>query len=641
MKFAFILLLSILCSLSAAAYSERDLLQKEITPAELKSALILNQQWVPYPAYDDRQGWDNLLGDTKDHFIRQGEKQLAYEWRVVPASAYIEFERSGNRRIMEDPFNQNNLAIADLFMAELAEGKGRFIDQLINGVFHSCEMTSWALSAHLGGAQVSRRSLPDNKRHVIDLTSGDLGSLLAWVHYFFHDEFDKVNPAISERLRHELQERILDSYMLYDDFWWMAFNYKPGMLVNNWNAWCNFNVLQTFFLLENDQEKLAKAVYRTMVSVDKFINYTHSDGACEEGPSYWGHAAGKMYDYLRMLYDGTGGKVSLFDNPLIKNMGEYIVRSYVGDGWVVNFADASAKNSENAPLIYRFGKDVKSEEMMHFAAHLNSLSDAIEISSGRDIFRTMQAILCMEEMKQVSPKFETPPYTWYPETQFCYMSNKQGFFVATKGGYNNESHNHNDTGTFSLYIDKTPIFIDAGVGTYTRQTFSSERYSIWTMQSDYHNLPRINGYSQSFGSKYKATDVSFSPSRMRFSANIGTAYPKDADIKQWIRSCSLSSNALEIEEKFSINNPQAPNQINFLSWGDIDLATPGVILIEVQGVKAKLLYDKSMFTPVIETIALEDARLSNVWGKEIYRISLNAKKTTSSGTYKFKIQKVL
>ena len=80
-----------------------------------------------------------------------------------------------------------------------------------------------------------------------------------------------------------------------------------------------------------------------MVSVDQFINYNHEDGACEEGPSYWGHAAGKLYDYLEMLRYGTGGQVSIFDKPIIKNLGEYIAKSYIGNGWVVNFADASAK----------------------------------------------------------------------------------------------------------------------------------------------------------------------------------------------------------------------------------------------------------------------------------------------------------
>lgn len=622
---------------SANAYVERNLLQKAADISALESVLLMDRQWVPYPDYTDRSGWDQMLGDYKTDCIKRGEKKLGYEWKVVKATDYIEFERSGNRRIMEDPFGSNNGAIADLLMAELAEGKGRFIDQLINGVFHSCEMTSWALSAHLG-AQRSKRSLPDYKEHVIDLTAGDLGSLLSWVYYFFYEEFDKVNPVISERLRHELQERILDTYMNEDRFWWMAFNYKPGTLVNNWNPWCNFNVLQCFLLLENDKEKLAKAVHRTMVSVDKFINYTHADGACEEGPSYWGHAAGKMYDYLQLLSDGTGGKVSLFDQPIIKNMGEYIARSYVGNGWVVNFADASAKGGGDAPIIFRYGKAVGSDVMMQYAAYLNSLSKKKGLSSGRDIFRTLQSILYAKEMEQAKPVYESPAYTWYPETEFCYMSNKSGLFFAAKGGYNNESHNHNDAGTFSLYLNSTPVFIDAGVGTYTRQTFSNERYTIWTMQSNYHNLPLINGVAQAYGAKYKATDVSFNPKNNTFSADIATAYPAEAGVKKWVRSYTLNKGVLKIKDVFALNELKDFNRINFLTWGNVDIATEGVVNIEVNGEKVSLQYDKNIFTPSIDTITLDDPRLSNVWGKEIYRLSLTAKKKALSGSYVFTIK---
>lgn len=621
------------------AYEERNLLQQSADLSKLASVLIPNQQWVPYPSYSDRAAWSQFLGEDKGAYIKRGEKMLNYEWKVVKATDYIEFERSGNRRIMEDPFGSNNGAIADLLMAELAEGKGRFIDQLINGVFQSCEMTSWALSAHLS-AQHSKRSLPDYKEHVIDLTAGDLGSLLSWTYYFLHTEFDKINPVISERLRHELQERILTTYMNEDRFWWMAFNYKPGALVNNWNPWCNFNVLQCFLLLENDTETLAKAVHRTMISVDKFINYTHSDGACEEGPSYWGHAAGKMYDYLQLLSDGTGGKVSLFDQPIIKNMGEYIARSYVGNGWVVNFADASAKGGGDAQIIYRYGKAVNSDVMMQYAAYLNSLSEKKDISSGRDIFRTLQSLLYAQEMKQVKPVYESPAYTWYPETEFCYMANKSGLFFAAKGGYNSESHNHNDAGTFSLYLKTTPVIIDAGVGTYTRQTFSSERYTIWTMQSDYHNLPIINGVPQSFGANYKATDVSFNPKSSTFSANLATAYPEEAGVKKWIRSYTLHKGELKIADAFTLNELKDFNQINFLTWGTVDVATLGVANIEVNGEKVSLQYDKNNFTPSIETITLDDPRLSNVWGKEIYRLSLTAKKKALSGTYVFTIKQI-
>ena len=110
--------------------------------------------------------------------------------------------------------------------------------------------------------------------------------------------------------------------------------------------------------------------------------------------------------------------------------------------------------------------------MMSYAAYLKSLSDKDDIPSG-DPFRLFQTLLSREELEGRSADYQSPSYSWYPETEFCYMTNKNGFFVATKGGYNNESHNHNDVGSFSLYLNTMPVFIDAGVGTYTRQTFSS------------------------------------------------------------------------------------------------------------------------------------------------------------------------
>lgn len=634
-----ILLLLCLVSMPVNAYTERDLLQKQTDISRLKPILILNQKWVPYPDYSDRTGWDNFLGDWKNDFISRGEKRLGYDWKVIKATDYMEFSKSGNRRIMEDPLNENTAAVIDLFLAELAEGKGRFTGQLINGVYQACEMTSWALSAHLIN-QSTRKPLPDYREQLIDLFSGDLSSIFSWVHYFFREEFDKVDPSISSRIRYELKTRTMDPYMNQDNFWWMAVNYKPGAMVNNWNPWCNFNVLQTFMLMENDPDKLAAGVYRSMVSVDKFINYTHSDGACEEGPAYWGHAAGKLYDYLQLLSDLTGGQLSIFDQPIIKNMGEYIVRSYVGNDWVVNFADASAKGGGNAPLIYRYGKAVNSNVMKSFAAYQESKSGKTNVISGRDLFRTFQGLLYAAELASAEPVFTTPRYTWYPETEFCYMTNKNGFFVATKGGYNNESHNHNDIGTFSLYLNTTPIFIDAGVGTYTRQTFSRERYNIWTMQSNYHNLPMINGTAQAFGSEYKATQVSFNPNRMTFTANIGTAYPEQANVYKWTRSYTLNNSELKITDDFVLTETASPNIINFLVWGEVDVDTPGVVTVQVNDEKAGLAYDKDKFTVSLENIILEDPRLSGVWSKQIYRVSLTAKEMVKNGKYTFSIRKI-
>lgn len=618
------------------AYTERNLLQNSVTKEQLKEALIMNGEWVPYPAYSDREGWNSLLNDEdRQTLINAGEKMLDYKWQVIRATDYLEYERSGERNIMQNPYEANRKAINMLMMAELAEGKGRFVDQLINGVFFSCEMTSWVLSAHLP-RQSTKRSMPDWREQIIDLGSGNYGSMLAWVYYFFHDTFDKANPVISLRLRHELQERILDPYMENDREWWMAFYWKPGEIINNWNPWCNSNVLQCYLLLEEDRDKLTDAVWRTMQSVDKFINFVKSDGACEEGTSYWGHAAGKMYDYLQILSDGTNGKVSLFNNPMIRRMGEYISRSYVGDGWVVNFADASAKGGGDAPLIYRYGRAVGSEEMMQFAAYLLK-GKRPTIPLGNDVFRTLQCVLLNKGLEQTRPAHNVPACTWYPETEFCYLTNNSGWFLATKGGFNNESHNHNDAGTFSLYINNTPILIDAGVGTYTRQTFSSERYSIWTMQSNYHNLPMINGVPQRFGQEYKATNVVCKEKQRFFSADISTAYPEEAAVNSWIRSYKLENKRLVITDKFSLKETRAANQVNFLVWGDIDISKAGKVIVKVGEEQATLEYPAN-FKATLETIELPDTRLSNVWGKQIYRIVLTDSQKKLEGNYKFIIK---
>ena len=636
----FLIVSLLICiTIDAAAFDPRNLLQKKATVNELLSMLSNKSEWIKYPAYQDRKGWDAYTGNLKLKLIQDGEKNLNYTWKVIKATDYLEFEKSGNRTIMENPFGQNNNALSSLLYAELAEGKGRFMNQIINGIWHTCEMSTWVLSAHLP-VQKSKRSLPDIKEEIIDLTSGDLGSFLSWTWYFMHDELDKVNPSIAAKLKSNIQQRILVPYMARDDYWWQALNYKPGMMVNNWNPWCNFNVLTCFLLLEENPANLAKAVYKTMRSTDQFINYVKEDGACEEGPSYWGHAAGKMYDYLQLLHDATKGKLSIFDEPIVKNMGEYIARSYVGNGWVVNFADASAKGGGNPGLIFRYGKAVNSNGMQSFANYLlGGKTQWTDINESRDFFRTMENIKTASDIFSVKPSLLSEKFSWYPNTEFCYMKNNNNFFFAAKGGYNNESHNHNDVGTFSLYIDTLPVFIDAGVGTYTRQTFSDERYTIWTMQSDYHNLPMINGMPQKFGAEYKSANVKFDEAHSEFSMNIANSYTKETAVVDWNRKYTLTEKSLFIEDQFELNALKSPNKIHFMTWAKPVIANNGVVILQKSGKQVNMKYDASIFDLQIEPVILSDTRLSNVWGSEIYRMVFTAKKQTLKGKYKFTISK--
>lgn len=636
---SFIFLLFFLISFRAGAHSERNYLQNCITNEDLSKVLQLNQEWITYPDYKDRKGWDLFWGEKKDSVIVLGHKALGYQWKPILATSYLEFKKTGSRNAMQEPFMSNNYAIASLFYAELAEGKGRFIPQIIDGVMQLCEMTSWTVSAHLH-YQTSGFSFPDHREHYIDLVAARVGSMLSWIYVFLADEFDKENPLIALRLRSELQKRILDTYMREDHFWWMAFNATPETMVNNWNPWCNSNVLQCFMLLENDREKLSKAVYRTMTSVDKYINYVKGDGACEEGPVYWGHAAGKLYDYLQLLKVLTNGQADIFQKPLIKDMGEYIARSFIGNGWVVNFADASAKGGGEPALIFRYGKAVNSDEMCRYASYILRYG-FVKKTELLDTYRILESVLYEDSITVTQASLKPSDYSWYPETQFCYMRNAdEKYFFAAKGGYNNESHNHNDAGSFIFFVDELPVFIDAGVGTYTRQTFSSERYNIWTMTSDYHNLPNINGYAQKFGSAYKATDVVFNPDTKTFSVDIASAYPDQAEVNNWRRTYKLEKDSFVVTDDFDLKKVTGSTTVFFQTVADVTQLKPGLLSLVTGNKELMFEYDSHLLEFGKEKIAIEDSKLSSVWGNEMTRIQFRLRNNITSGTFYFKLSKV-
>jgi hypothetical protein len=274
--------------------------------------------------------------------------------------------------------------------------------------------------------------------------------------------------------------------------------------------------------------------------------------------------------------------------------------------------------------------------MKHYAGLIRTGS--LTPSVATDLYRLLKSLEIKDELETVEPELYREPFTWYPETEFCYQTTGDGLFFAGKGGFNDESHNHNDVGSFILAIDNKPVIIDAGVGTYMRQTFSNERYGIWTMQSRYHNLPTINGVAEKEGPAYKSSDVVAKPGF--FSVNIAGAFPEEAKVDKWTRSYQLGGNTLRINDAFTLKQTVAPNEINFLTWGDVKKVSDGKVSVSVDGVDALLTYDPKAFSYGIETIPLNDPKLSDVWGSRIYRITFTAKKMTKKGNYSFTVKKL-
>ena len=117
-----------------------------------------------------------------------------------------------------------------------------------------------------------------------------------------------------------------------------------------------------------------------------------------------------------------------------------------------------------------------------------------------------------------------------------------------KGGHNDESHNHNDVGNIIVFADGKPIFIDAGCGTYTARTFSEDRYTIWSMCSEYHNCPSFNGLGQAAGRKYASRDELYDEESGRLTLNLKNAYPTECGLKDYHRSAVLENGKITVED---------------------------------------------------------------------------------------------
>jgi hypothetical protein len=603
---------------------ERNILANEAKAVDLDKSLITDNSWIKLPGYQDRQFWKNLPENIRREYISSAEKYLNYSWPVVKATDYLEFIRSGNRR--QEVYAACSNALTSLVMGELTEGEGRFLDQIINAVWYYGEQTWWGWSAHLG-AQKAGSGLPDINDPVVDLGVGEVTSNLAWTLYFFRDEFNKVHPLIASRLKQEIFNKSLKPYLERNDYWYMGFS---GGRPNNWNPWINYNMLNSYLLTEDDPVKKRAEVMKIINSLDKFLNGYPDDGGCDEGPSYWGAAGALLYENLEVLKDATGGRFDVFEDPLIQNIGKYFYKVNIHAPYFINFADADATTGGNPSAVYRYGKAIKDPLMQQFGAYLASLGKWGERPPGGKICDQIKSLLLTDEIMNAEKKEALVSEFWFPDTEIAGARDKEGtikgFFFGAKGGFNAESHNHNDIGSCLMYFDGKPCLIDIGREEYVAKTFGPQRYEIWTMQSGYHNLPVINGTDQKDGAEFKAKNSKFlsGSKSVTFSTDIAGAYPSEAMVRTWIRSYTLNrGKSFVIKDKYELTaKNNKPTTSNLITYCRVSQVKPGLIRFEGDGFSLNMTYNAGSVAPVIEFIPVSDRTLKRYWPDGVTRIKL-------------------
>ncbi len=582
--------------------------------------------------FTDLPNGDTIEERYKAGIIKRAEALIGKEYPVILATDYMAYTRTGDRIAYSSKTFLKRGDLVSLVNAEIVEGQGRFIDSIINLMWMILEESTWVCNAHNRTGQPLSTEYDDYVEG-LDLFSATTGAAMAYAYYALKDKLDSVTPLICQRTLMMLRRRIITPFIREEDVsgtWWKG---SPERHPNNWNPWICSNALWVVGVVEDDIAIREKAVSCALYYLDNFIGGYAPDGGCDEGPGYWGAAGAAYMDCLEVIADLTAGKINIYHEPLIKNVVEYIAKVYVGNGYSLNFADGAPQPTYKREMLACYANDVKSDMLYSFAKSKGGWGAS---GDHNHVYRGYK-YLCMPEIE--AGVSVAPLKVYFPDLQVAATREseiaEEGLYVAFKGGNNAESHNHNDIGSIVVYTDGKPMFIDAGSGTYTKRTFSSERYTIWTMNSDYHNTLNFGGTVQEKGGKYQAKIVSYDEVSGKMTLDLGAAYPETAGVTSYEKSVCLENGVITVKDTYKLNEAKQ-SAFTFLTLGEPESVSEGEFVYMGRTVK----FDPAL-TYSFEEVVCDTPETSNVpkkWKAErICRILLTTP-VSDNGDYTLTIE---
>ena len=494
------------------------------------------------PPSSDRAFWTSTPLSAKE-WREKAERYLAKPIPELTEELYRDFEKTGRRDRFEAVAWERLDRAATLGVAEALENQGRFIAPLRESIEAILNEPSWVMNAHDFGCLVF-----SGKKMDVDLGAADraaaLSTLVTW-----HGA--ALGKETVERVRGEVRRRVVEPFRkrIAGDTsvcWWAASE-------NNWNAVCLAGIVYSTLATEPDKAVRAEVVGAAMSGINRYLNGFTMDGSCSEGIGYWQYGFGHFVLLAERLWLASGGKINLYQDPVIPSVAALPSRLELTPGVYPTFADGKPTFSVDPWLPAMLSRRISMEK----AAPADRKIGAWSLSQ---LDLQLAPPPAPEKPVSAGPRSALRGYFDVAGILVSRPADpKAGLCVAMKGGHNAEMHNHNDLGSYVVTAGSSAILVDPGAPVYTSRTFGEHRYESNLLNSYGHPVPVVDGQLQATGRQAQAgvLKTRFTPARDEFSLDLTSAYPVKG-LTRLTRSFTYDRGgrtSLQIEDELQAERP--------------------------------------------------------------------------------------
>jgi len=506
----------------------------------------------------NRAAWQKLAANPAfSDTVAAAAKLLATPLPAQPDSLFLEYSQNGNRTHWQDVAFERRGRIAKFTLAEAFENQGRFLPALEATIAALCAEKTWVYPAHDGGLKNFH-----GEEIVPDLGATGLAAELAEADYVLGDKF---SPATRRLIRDNLERRVLEPFRaMIEGRQKEAFWVRTPM---NWNAVCVGNTVFTALTLEPSKEDRAFFAAAGQRCIRYFLSGFTADGYCAEGIGYWNYGFGHFILLTEALRQATGGQIDLLVGDAIAPA-LFCRNAEIFPGIFPTIADCSPGTKPNPQLTAyvceRLGLDAGQNKLVGDAKTLSltlmlaSLDGNLPHAPASESFRA------------------GPLRSFFPGGGVLVSRSASGveppMAVVLKGGYNNEPHNHNDVGSFSVVVGTNMLVCDPGGEVYTKRTFGPHRYDSKVLSSFGHAVPVIAGQLQRTGAVAHGVilETNFTSAADTFKLDMRSAYAVP-ELKKLNRSFVFHrepKSSLEVRDDVEFSRPET-FEAALITWGKI------------------------------------------------------------------------